>query len=241
MRELGLLKASGDDAFKLLQGQLTCNLTSITTTKGCLGAHCNPQGRVISLFYIFQHDHAYYLVFKPRSLLPIALSALKKFAQFYKQLELLDVSELAHSRELIQQYAQAYFSSEIPRIYPETSGLFLPHDLNLQQLNAISFDKGCYTGQEIIARMHYRGKIKNHLYTTTIASDVAPCPGQDIFYLKQQNKHHGGTVVSSETNDPSCHQTLIITDESNAKNNHLFLNDNMQTFFTFHAISGENK
>jgi folate-binding protein YgfZ len=41
-------------------------------------------------------------------------------------------------------------------IYPETKGHFLPHQLNLEKAGYINFDKGCYKGQEIIARMHYR-------------------------------------------------------------------------------------
>src|SRR5690606_29050247 len=50
--------------------------------------------------------------------------------------------------------------SLIPTLYPETSELYLPHELNLPELNAVHFNKGCYTGQEVIARMHYRGKLK---------------------------------------------------------------------------------
>ena len=48
-------------------------------------------------------------------------------------------------------------------IYPETRGLFLPHRVDLHKTNVISFNKGCYKGQEIIARMHYRGTIKHSL------------------------------------------------------------------------------
>ena len=44
----------------------------------------------------------------------------------------------------------------------ETSGCFTPHMLNLDKLGAISFTKGCYTGQEVIARTHYKGTTKKH-------------------------------------------------------------------------------
>src|SRR3990167_1589774 len=62
--------------------------------------------------------------------------------------------------------------SGIPNIYPQTSGKFLPHEINLHQLGAIHFDKGCYTGQEIIARMHYRGKLKNQFLLTKMISNT---------------------------------------------------------------------
>lgn len=48
----------------------------------------------------------------------------------------------------------------LPTIYPETTEKCLPHYLNLPQLNAVNFKKGCYTGQEIVARMEYLGNIK---------------------------------------------------------------------------------
>lgn len=48
----------------------------------------------------------------------------------------------------------------LPTIYPETTEKCLPHYLNLPQLHAVNFKKGCYTGQEIIARMEYLGNIK---------------------------------------------------------------------------------
>lgn len=48
-------------------------------------------------------------------------------------------------------------------IYPETRGLFLPHRLDLHLAGYISFDKGCYKGQEIIARTHYRATLKHGL------------------------------------------------------------------------------
>jgi folate-binding protein YgfZ len=49
------------------------------------------------------------------------------------------------------------------QIYPETRGLFLPHRLDLHLTHYLSFDKGCYKGQEIIARTHYRAKLKHSL------------------------------------------------------------------------------
>jgi len=150
----GLLKIAGIDAQKLLQGQLTCDITEITPTESRWGAHCNPQGRIISLFKIFRIDTDYYLQM-PKSLLPIALKALQKYAVFYKT-TLTDISDL--HPELIKPT-----DPNIPAIYPETSEKFLPHELNLHLMDAISFDKGCYTGQEIIARMHYLGKLKTHL------------------------------------------------------------------------------
>jgi folate-binding protein YgfZ len=51
----------------------------------------------------------------------------------------------------------------LPQVYPATSAQFVAQMLNLDCINAISFTKGCYTGQEVIARAHYRGRIKRRM------------------------------------------------------------------------------
>jgi folate-binding protein YgfZ len=51
----------------------------------------------------------------------------------------------------------------LPQVYASTSEEFVAQMLNLDVLGAISFDKGCYTGQEVIARAHYRGRVKRRL------------------------------------------------------------------------------
>jgi tRNA-modifying protein YgfZ len=51
----------------------------------------------------------------------------------------------------------------LPQVYGVTSGQFVAQMLNLDCINAISFTKGCYTGQEVIARAHYRGRIKRRM------------------------------------------------------------------------------
>ena len=51
----------------------------------------------------------------------------------------------------------------VPAVYAETQDHFVPQMCNLDALGGISFDKGCYTGQEVVARVHYRGAVKRHM------------------------------------------------------------------------------
>ncbi len=51
----------------------------------------------------------------------------------------------------------------LPQVYAATSGRFVAQMLNLDLIGGIAFDKGCYTGQEVIARAHYRGRIKRRM------------------------------------------------------------------------------
>ncbi|ARG97655.1 YgfZ/GcvT domain-containing protein [Legionella micdadei] len=66
-------------------------------------------------------------------------------------------------------------------IYPETRGLFLPHRIDLHLSGQLSFDKGCYKGQEIVARTHYRAKLKHGLALFVIETDESLIPGKKVF------------------------------------------------------------
>jgi len=224
---LAILQVSGSDAKKFLQGQLTYDIEKVSS-QPALAAHCNPQGRIISLFYLLQEENIYYLVL-PETMLLIAQNFLKKFAVFFKvELSVATINEKYLSLIPWQQRIQ----HNIPMIYPETSAKFLPHEINLQHLNALSFDKGCYTGQEIIARMHYRGKLKNHLYRMQMAKDVPLAPGLDI-YLGERIV--GNVVDYMATQKESL--CLITTDETSAQSGQLFLASHKESYFAPYALA----
>jgi folate-binding protein YgfZ len=64
-----------------------------------------------------------------------------------------------------------------PQVYASTSEEFVAQMLNLDVLGAIALDKGCYTGQEVIARAHYRGRVKRRLQRFVSAAPQALNPG----------------------------------------------------------------
>ncbi|MGI9345122.1 MAG: YgfZ/GcvT domain-containing protein [Gammaproteobacteria bacterium] len=61
-----------------------------------------------------------------------------------------------------QVLRQAAIQAKAPFMLPETSGKFTPHELNYHETNLVHFNKGCYLGQEVIARMQHLGKLKKH-------------------------------------------------------------------------------
>ncbi len=68
-----------------------------------------------------------------------------------------------------------------PLIFPETSGLWVPQMINLDLLGAVSFGKGCYLGQEIVARAQHLGRIKRRMLRYTGPAGAAPAPGQALY------------------------------------------------------------
>ncbi|HEY0287731.1 MAG TPA: folate-binding protein YgfZ [Pseudomonas sp.] len=69
----------------------------------------------------------------------------------------------------------------IGQVVGQTRESFIPQMLNLQAVGGVSFKKGCYTGQEIVARMQYLGKLKRRLYRLNLSSNELPEPGTPLF------------------------------------------------------------
>ncbi len=69
----------------------------------------------------------------------------------------------------------------VPQIVPATAEEFVPQMVNYQVIGGVSFKKGCYTGQEIVARMQYLGKLKRRLYLAKIDTATVPQPGDALY------------------------------------------------------------
>lgn len=98
--------------------------------------------------------------------------------------------------------------AEIIEIHPETSDLFLPQMLNLEKLGGLSFQKGCYPGQEIVARVKYRGELKKQLYRAEINSAETVSEGTAIVIGEGQQL--SGHVVNCIKSDVSGHWVALV-------------------------------
>ena len=86
----------------------------------------------------------------------------------------------------------------VPELCPETVDAFIPQMINLDALNGISFNKGCYTGQEIVARTHYLGKLKRRMFRLHSPTTDLPEAGTRIYNTVQRGDESVGTVISSQ-------------------------------------------
>lgn len=85
----------------------------------------------------------------------------------------------------------------IGQVMPQTRELFIPQMLNLQAVGGVSFKKGCYTGQEIVARMQYLGKLKRRLYRLSLDAPEMPEPGTPLF-SPSHNSAIGEVVLAAK-------------------------------------------
>ena len=103
----------------------------------------------------------------------------------------------------------------------KSQGLFLPQELNLENWQAVSFNKGCYLGQEVIARLHYRGQLKTVLAYFKPESPIVAEAGEKFRYqnvqatlvakaLDAENQQHVLGLVAKDTPHLTLAKNLIL-------------------------------
>ncbi|WP_455375514.1 CAF17-like 4Fe-4S cluster assembly/insertion protein YgfZ [Kaarinaea lacus] len=112
----------------------------------------------------------------------------------------------------------------LPQIYEANAEAFVPQMLNLHNLDGISFQKGCYPGQEVVARMHFLGKLKRRMYLAHVDSDTPPAVGDFVFAKDDDTKEGIGKVVDSQTNPEGGYDLLTVLQIASAEQGPLFLN-----------------
>ncbi|MEN0108666.1 MAG: folate-binding protein, partial [Pseudomonas sp.] len=81
----------------------------------------------------------------------------------------------------LNDWLLAQVRAGIGQVLGPTRELFIPQMINLQAVGGVSFKKGCYTGQEIVARMQYLGKLKRRLQRLSLADSELPAVASELF------------------------------------------------------------
>ena len=239
-----LIEAQGEDATDFLQNQLSNDIKQVDDTHSQLSSYCNPKGRMLASFRIFQLNGNYILRL-PADTLETTLKRLRMFIM-RSQVTLEDVSNNlarfglygAQAEQLLSEtgisipqdvdavvsqdgycvirvpgnqprfelhgtpeslaklwdsfsntttpvgknvWALQDIESGIPDIYEGTVEAFVPQMTNLHAMGGVSFKKGCYPGQEVVARMQYLGKLKRRMYRAHVETDNLPQPGDNVY------------------------------------------------------------
>lgn len=101
-------------------------------------------------------------------------------------------------------------SAGIGRVEGSNSGEFLPQMLNYDATGHVNFTKGCYTGQEIVARLHYRGKSKRRMYRVQLDATSAPRAGTEVYPCGSGQAC--GTVVNFVNTQSGCSGLVTATE-----------------------------
>ncbi|MFM1885115.1 MAG: hypothetical protein RL026_272 [Pseudomonadota bacterium] len=199
-----VLAARGPDARRFLQGQLTQDLRRLEPGRNLPAGLLTPQGRVLALLMLQADGPQDVLLIVPCSLAGTVRDTLRRYLLRAKlvlegplqdmavqgrcgpQGPVLEASArqpavVADQGEVLAAWHEARLSLGWPVLSPASSGHHVAQMLNLDQLGAVAFDKGCYTGQEIVARAHYLGRVKRRLRRFQMpAGSVLPSPGERV-------------------------------------------------------------
>ncbi|MGP1959935.1 MAG: tRNA-modifying protein YgfZ [Arsenophonus sp. NC-TX2-MAG3] len=257
LNDWSFITATGIDAEKYLQGQLTADITALTAKQHIFTAHCNAKGKIWSTLRLFHYNEGFGYILRT-SVAVKQLTELKKYAVFSKiilsqksNIMLLGIAgegarnalnnhfSLLPDREksiiYLEKTILLYFSlpferflivtdsvtaTELTKYFPqhgdsqqwlaldiaagianidiENSEQFTPHAVNLQALPAsISFQKGCYSGQETVARAKYRGSNKRAMFWLAGTGNSLPKSGESIEWKIGDNWRRTGTVLAT--------------------------------------------
>jgi len=187
-----LLKLSGSDTQTFLQGQLSNDINALVDGIVQINAYCQHQGKIIALLWVLKQDDDFYLSL-PNDLSEIVTKRLTMFKMMSEvtitdvsnhkiQLGVID-EQLDHAFKLNDQqsvvlldnlddvkldndseWEMACINNNVPEVVLATSEKFVPQLLNLDiDELGVNFSKGCYPGQEVVARLHYLGKSKRRM------------------------------------------------------------------------------
>ena len=103
------------------------------------------------------------------------------------------------SSKYLAAWNAAEIASAIPRIVLATQDQFVPQMINLESIGGVDFKKGCYPGQEVVARSQYRGAIKRRLYLAQVEITLAHAgPATEIIHESDPGQPAGMVVLSAQ-------------------------------------------
>jgi len=124
----------------------------------------------------------------------------------------------------------------LPNVYRETSEAFIPQMTNLEILGGMSFTKGCYSGQEIVARVQHLGKLKQRMYHARVfATEQVPRPG-DTIHTPDRPGQTVGTIVDARCSPESGYDMLAVIDKSSVQEGSLYLSGDQEAKLTIQDL-----
>jgi folate-binding protein YgfZ len=228
------LSIHGPDAVAFAHAQLTSNVRDLQAGAWQWSAWLNPQGRVRALLQLARTDEQHLLLLLRGGTASDMAAELRRYVlrsqvtiAAHEPRQLLDADPLpehdlrldgddivlgmgGHALRITrapgqsQRWRLVAVEAGQPWLPADALGSLLAPALSVRQLGAVSLDKGCYPGQEIVARLHYRGGCKQHLWRVESAARLAP--GSPLAYADETI----GRVLDGVTSATGMCQALAV-------------------------------
>ncbi|WP_259237349.1 tRNA-modifying protein YgfZ [Aeromonas sp. BIGb0445] len=262
LTDYAVVRLTGEDRVKYLQGQVTCDVSALAPGQSSLGGHCDAKGKLWGDFRLYCLTDSLLLQTK-RSLLARQLPELKKFAVFAKvDIQQSDWTSLAIAGTGTDGWVASQFGlgetglipqgmavrvatdrwllvceqdpaltlpegepalwwaldilAGIPHLEAVHQGEYIPQMINLQALGGISFTKGCYMGQETVARAKYRGASNRSLFVLAGEATAPVASGDTLELQLGENWRRGGLVLNAWQQDGRVWLTAVLPKDTEA-------------------------
>jgi len=241
------LLIEGPDAMAFAHAQFSSNVSSLATGQWQFSAWLDPQGRVRALFHLARLADDCYLVLLRGGDATAMVEALRRFVFRSKlsltalptralttgpTMPLHAISDTAgilslgcdtHSLQITaadigdDAWRLPQLCAGWPWLPTQMLNALLPAALSLQRLHAVAIDKGCYPGQEIVARLHYRGGHKRHLHSVTLSQAA------DVGDVLRHGERDVGCVLDVLTTHDTIAALVVMADDvaAQARDGHL--------------------
>ena len=217
-----LLKLTGSEVQSFLQGQFSNDINALEDGVIQLNAYCQHQGKIMALIWVMKRDDEFYLSF-PQALSAEIVKKLTMFKmmsdvtikdvtnellQFGVVDEVVDGVFVINEQQSIvlvdsanefklsdeNEWEAACIANEVPEVELATVEKFVPQLLNLD-INevGVNFSKGCYPGQEVVARLHYLGKSKRRMRAFECDGEIEV--GDELLVTNSTSAKASGIVV----------------------------------------------
>ena len=212
VRYLAQVDFAGPDAAAFLQGYVTADLEALAPPRALPMALCNLKGRVVANGWVAGESNHVHLLVHP-SVVPILASELGKYLLFAKSElseaqtgvglsrvaspDAFELPPVGHYATLSvpdeghAAFATACADTGLVLVAEAIAGRFLPQMIGLTDVGAVNFAKGCYLGQEVVARAEHRGQVKQQLRRYEFEGE-GPAVGADVMAGSRKI----GTVVA---------------------------------------------
>jgi tRNA-modifying protein YgfZ len=168
------LRVTGPDAESFLQGQLS---SDVRPQGASWSSYNSPKGRMLAVLRLTRSADAFELRL-PQDLLDPVSRRLRMFV-LRSKVVLTPSAAASAGAAVAQADRRALIEAGVPVVVPATQDHWVAQMANLDRIGGISFDKGCYTGQEVVARLHYLGNLKKRMFRVQ-GSGAPPAPGTPI-------------------------------------------------------------
>lgn len=252
---LSVARFQGPDSGDFLHAQLSADIAALESGDATFACYCSPRGQVLGLLLVCRQDSEYLVAaaagLLPAILTRLRMFVLRSRVEFSIQpgmgvfgigpddeisspgvfqpgesgLHYFFTDRAAETNDPGGCFKALEIRSHATWLGPETTEKFIPQMLGFDQIGAVSYTKGCYPGQEIVARARYLGKVKRKALVLEIRGKFHLNPAERVELRREESRSKGIVIDSAPDSGTGTLVFIVAPEQSGAGPNELVYRD----------------